>query len=385
MEEKKPILFLMHEGIPSTIFESQVLQHAKEIKKKGFEIEIISFNTDFKTEQLSLKNLNKIIKEHPDLKIKLLNTKSIYLPFSFITHRKKLLENVNPNDYNSIHCRSDYSTFIAIISFYRNNLSKIIWDCRGDSLDELLYALKFKNILIKLYGYFYLVPLQKLVIAINTALTRKRIFVSESLKKLFSPHNSTSYVIPCSFSEDLFYYCKFTRANVRKTLGYNVEDMVFVYSGSLINYSEISKIARFIKQHLIAPNVKVLILTKDIEKANQILKVISPENILIIDSPFETMNQYLNAADCAILFRNKRRLNIVASPTKFGEYSALGLPVITEGTVEQIKEFGAIMNNVFDSPSKIIAHNYDREKVAIKAKSLYSRKKYLDNYISLYA
>ena len=67
-------LFILHEGIPSTIFDSQVIGHVTEMKKKGIDFEILSFNTENKIWNTSKKNKKRINKSFPSLKIHLIKS-----------------------------------------------------------------------------------------------------------------------------------------------------------------------------------------------------------------------------------------------------------------------------------------------------------------------
>ena len=51
------------------------------------------------------------------------------------------------------------------------------------------------------------------------------------------------------------------------------------------------------------------------------------------------MPKYLNAADAAIIWRDKSIVNKVASPVKFSEYVCCGLPVIANKTVDMINNY----------------------------------------------
>ena len=56
----KKVLFIMHEGIGSTIFHSQIAVHAKEMKKLGFEVDIWTFETNPRHIHMSRRNLSDV-------------------------------------------------------------------------------------------------------------------------------------------------------------------------------------------------------------------------------------------------------------------------------------------------------------------------------------
>ena len=71
-------IFVLHEGISSTIFDSQVAEHVSHVTSRGMHMEIYSFNTVRKHWKKSKSNLSKIEK----LKVLLKKGVHVYSPFS---------------------------------------------------------------------------------------------------------------------------------------------------------------------------------------------------------------------------------------------------------------------------------------------------------------
>ena len=59
---KKRGIFVLFEGAESTIFESQVAIHVKDMLELGYEIKIIAFETRFSKWKRSLNNVNSLYK-----------------------------------------------------------------------------------------------------------------------------------------------------------------------------------------------------------------------------------------------------------------------------------------------------------------------------------
>jgi hypothetical protein len=139
-------LFILHEGIGSTIFNSQVVEHVSQLNKIDYEFDILSFNTDNKVWQRSKENRDKIISQNPALKIYLIKSINIFYPFAFLFHLVQLVKFLNNTSvkYSFIHSRSDYTQFIVLISNFCHKLNSV-WDCRGDQISEINYALKKKE------------------------------------------------------------------------------------------------------------------------------------------------------------------------------------------------------------------------------------------------
>lgn len=123
--------------------------------------------------------------------------------------------------------------------------------------------------------------------------------------------------------DDSFTYNKVERIATRKILNLKDDEalLVFASGGTALwqNNKQIIKIAK--------KGVKVLNLSK-IE--------IKHKNILNKFVPYHKMASYLSAADVAFIWRDKSSVNEVASPVKFSEYLACGLPVIHNGTIDLI-------------------------------------------------
>lgn len=164
MENKKNLkgLFLLHEGIGSTIFNSQVVEHVMDMNRYNINMDILSYNllkktwitsnnnlTKFKNE----KNLNIILKKGVNLFIPILNLLNLFYFIRFIVKNK--------NEYQFIHARADYSTFIAILSKPVHKIP-VIWDCRGDLISEISNTLSKKKFITRIIGKFILIPLIKI-------------------------------------------------------------------------------------------------------------------------------------------------------------------------------------------------------------------------------
>ena len=71
-------VFILHEGIPSSIFDSQVVGHILHMKNIGIDIDILSFNTEIKILNNSIENKKKLNKIFPAIKIHLINSINIF-------------------------------------------------------------------------------------------------------------------------------------------------------------------------------------------------------------------------------------------------------------------------------------------------------------------
>lgn len=386
------ILFITHEGIDTSIFNSQVLTHALSMKKLSVNVDILSFNTNKKTRLLSAINHQKILESNVDINIILKFGFNMYAPFSSLLNGFLLILFFlkNKNKYSIIHCRSDYTTFIGVITKFIHK-SNIIWDCRGDSLDELSDSLGRKNNLIKFLGKFFLKPVNQLQILISAKFSDAAIFVSEALYNIHSEILKTKLfkIIPCPVSEELFFFRSDIRNMFRLVNNISDNDIVFLYSGSLAAYQSLDLQEEFYARILNDSRNIILFATVDEKLAKEYFKDKFNERFIIKNIPFTEMNNYYNMSDFAILLRSNKQLNRVSSPTKFGEYCLTGLPVIMNDTIEQSLEFSKKLGNHIgwtELDFEKFNDNY-RNEISINAKKYFARnesnKLYNEIYYSL--
>jgi hypothetical protein len=140
-------------------------------------------------------------------------------------------------------------------------------------------------------------------------------------------------------------------------------------------------------------SIWAIILSKDSERFEKLVEYSSLGKFRFVSAEFGEVNDYLNAADFAVLIREENAVNFVASPVKFAEYSMTGLQVITTNAVEQVVNYGAFIGN-------IVLHNNEdvglrlvdslfvnegmcREIVSREARIFYDRGNYVKKYLSL--
>lgn len=383
-------LFLSHDGINSSIFESQVLTHVNRMVGRGVELDILAYEVFSDAYQSSYENYKNLSSENISFDFFFKKAFNIYLPFSSILNSVVFLFFClkNREKYSFIHARTEYTALIALITkpFHK---SKVIWDCRGDSIDELKLALLNKNWFVKYILGRYWITANLITLAVVKRFSDSAIFVSEELRKLNCTDNikRTDIVVPCAVNPRIFYFDRNLRVKTRNYLSYSDQDFVFVYCGSMVQYQGIHLTLDFFKYMLkLYDFVRILIITTQIDLAKDIFNEIDVERILILKVPFSKVNDYYNAADAAVLFRDDLLLNKVASPTKFGEYCMSGLPVVMNNTVEQAVSYGKKIGNYLPSfnfhPKDVSI--IDRVSTSKNSVELFARETYDMDYEKVY-
>ncbi|MBS9784582.1 MAG: hypothetical protein KGV54_00575 [Oceanivirga sp.] len=381
-------LFILHEGIGDTIFRSQVLEHVIAMEKNyKIKIDILSFETHKKQMKTSERNLHIFQKQFPNIDITLKRGLNKFYPFSFIVNLVLLYIYMRRNGgkYEFIHGRTNYTAFLSKL-VCKNK--EVIWDCRGDSLSELKLSLSSYSIFHKLYGYFIWFPFERLQIKYLCKKANSGIFVSQDLFDLYQKNVKFERyeIIPCLVNESKFYFDANLREQKRKDLKIPESSKVFLYSGSMVKYQAIELQKVFIQKVISDKNNFILYITSDIDYAKEYFKDLLCNRFIITRVSFDEINSYYNASDFAILLRENRRLNKVASPTKFGEYCMTGVKVVLNDTVAQAVSFSQLLGNYVSFESNTF-NNYndcDRKEVALNTKQLLSRNSLAKKYIRIY-
>ncbi|MCX7918795.1 MAG: glycosyltransferase [bacterium] len=213
-------------------------------------------------------------------------------------------------------------------------------------------------------------------------------------------------ITPCCVDINHFSYNSEKRIALRKKLG--VEDnLVVVFTvGAFVPYQYLEGGIQLF-QHILKLRTDALLflLTPDKAKIQNYLQKVSDFDIRILDliksytPEFKEMPDYLCACDIALLVRFPSIISKVASPVKFAEYLACGVPVIaypnigdTQTIIEQ-EQVGIVIDLHNESYTilqlqKLLVHLADRETLASRCRTTainhLSWEKYLDLYYTTY-
>jgi len=153
------------------------------------------------------------------------------------------------------------------------------------------------------------------------------------------PHARVT-VVPCCVNLARFPHPLSTRESIRRRL--HLEDrFVFVYSGSLALWQIPERIAALMKAiRAQMPTAHLLILTRDRHAGARFFGELVDHGVATIeDCPFESVGDYLGAADAALLLREDNPVNRVSCPVKFAEYLVSGLPVIATPGIGDVSDY----------------------------------------------
>jgi len=293
---------------------------------------------------------------------------------------RKALKRLNINSSNTIiHIRTEILGYFVLKAV--NNLRipvKILIDIRGDLYDEIV--IYYKNIFIKLLKVLLLTKTHYYLVKANVYIS----CVSEELKKFmiskYSYNGEKITIHPCAYS-DFFQFNALKRKEIREKLNIARDDLVVVFSsGSQGKWQNSDLILKHLAK---IKSIKILNLSKN---------KINSENVLNFFVPIVEMPYYLSSADIAIIIREENMVNKVASPVKFSEYVACGLPVIANEGVAMIvniinkHKIGIVVTSMESINERLLKETskINRNHVIRVAKENFSIKNISNLYYDLY-
>jgi hypothetical protein len=143
--------------------------------------------------------------------------------------------------------------------------------------------------------------------------------------------------------EQVFYY-KPPAPETRLKLGIREDELLLVHSGSLGGGYESGRMFEILEL-LLAEGiaVKLLLLTRDVEKANMLIPTSLVSAVSVLSCDFEFIPEVLRASDIGICFRKKAKSIAGIAPIKLGEYLMCGLPVLMS---EGIGDFDGMLSEL---------------------------------------
>lgn len=322
------ILYLTYNDTPSGIYSSQVIDVVKflrdELKK---DIRLVAFISlrGFFLNRRKIKNEMQdaiVFPMIPGISHWRWNQLSVWMIFLLLKPR-------------TIIGRSVLATHLAL-KFKKSNV-RVVYDGRG------AIAAEWKE---------YKVVQNKTLLDQIEELEKEAIFksdfriaVSHKLVEYWRHHyhyaGGSEVVIPCTlnrFYENLEINTDVI-SKVRNELNFKVSDIVFVYSGSVAGWQSFELLYKALNP-LLRNNVdtKILFLADRDENISQ-LEQEFPDRIISKKVTPKEVPFYLLAGDYGLLIREQTITNYVASPVKFAEYLACGLPVIISENLGDYSEY----------------------------------------------
>lgn len=320
-------VFVLFEGLPPTVIDSQVLGHVRLVREQlDIDLSVVAVACSRPIFEASQARLGRA-RASAGGEIHLVRGVRPALPGSMAINRVllgRVLDRLGA--FSFLHARADYAAAVTGPWSRRHSLP-MLWDCRGDARAELQerlgglapYLLRYRAQLLQ----------QELRLAGNTCAAA--CFVTSQLRDEMAPFmtGQKSWVIPCLAPEAEFFFDAELRARVRAELSIASDEVVYVYSGALNAYQRFDEtVATFRAVLAGGQKARLIVLTPEAERARDAFTDLPPTSVICKSVPHAEVNGYLNAADLGMLLRDSTPVNAVAFPTKFAEYAMTGLRVI---------------------------------------------------------
>jgi glycosyltransferase involved in cell wall biosynthesis len=399
MKEKK-VVFLSYDGITDPLGQSQILPYLFGISShKNYKITIVSFEKTKNYLQNKDVILNNIAKHNIHwAPLKYTKYPPIFSTLLDVYKLRRTVSKLNENGVDLIHCRSYITTLVAVKLNKADNIP-FIFDMRGfyadERVDGKIWSLD-NYIYKKIYNYFKSKEKEFLQFSDYTiSLTKNG---KKEIESWSLPNQSKIKVIPCCTDENLFQ--KKNIQNVRSELGFNKDDFIISYVGSIGTWYMLDEMLDFFKcLQTKKPNTKFFFITKDdpqliLQKVKS--KKIDISSIKIQPSSREMMPSYIGASNFSIFFILPVFSKKASSPTKMGEIMNLGIPIICNsgvGDVDEIMEKSMpellvkdFSSYEYDRVIDLITNNYNPnpKNITKTSHSYYSLEKGVEKYKEVY-
>ncbi len=403
------LIYVCCDGLLRPVIESQVLGVLEQFDRGGRCFDLLAYGnlqTGFLSHRKNVRQMRRIQQQiHGEVKF-------YYLPsfdelsvfYGGLRAQKWLSKDLASARPILFHCRNAYATHLIAPLRRRYPWVRIIFDVRGEHLSEYDYRVQDKQEL----PIRFLKAMKRLKFARwqreGAWVADLLLCVSEPLSQYFRerfPEQAAKVMtLRTGSDEQRFCFSEEMRSKTRHDLGLE-ERTVWIYSGSLKPYQMIDEtLCAFQAYHKLAPSAFLIILTPDQQQAKAKLDraTISSQDALVRGVEPHQVPPYLMAADWGIVFREKKPINLYASPTKLGEYWLCGLPVITtpgcaDGAahIKAYPEAGLVIDiddpaswgDTFERIRSRAPSGEDRQRIRRAGQKAYSREHFLSTHEAL--
>lgn len=150
-------------------------------------------------------------------------------------------------------------------------------------------------------------------------------------------------VIPCTIGRAMERFDLQQDHGLRARQGWGIEDLVLVYSGTVVGWQSMDLLYDMVAPWLAAdPTHRLLFLSHSHPRIEQLQRDF-PGQVVRFWVEHEEVLALLGDCDYGLLLRESKITNRVASPTKFAEYLSVGLPILIS---EGVGDFSALVQEL---------------------------------------
>jgi glycosyltransferase involved in cell wall biosynthesis len=368
-------IFISLDGMTDPLGQSQVLPYLCGLSKLGYNFWIISlekkeaFEKNKNTIETICKSYN--IKWHPLGWKKRLPVLSPFINLKNVEKEVELI--LKNNKIDSLHCRAYFPSIVGLKIKKKHNIP-FIFDMRGFFADERVDGGQWNlsnPVYKKVYNYFK--KKEKLFLtesSHNISLTYealKHINAIDLKNKVLSP----TTVIPCCADLNHFSLKNTSKENsiaLRTKLDISDEKYVLVYLGAVGSWYMTDEMMQFfVELKKEKKDALFLILTAEepkfvIDSAQK--AGIYKEDIRVVKASRKEVPEYLLFCNSSVFFIKPAFSKKASSPTKLGELLSMGIPVVCNSGVGDVKEI------VTKSNTGVVVDDFNTSTLRAAAKKI---------------
>ena len=403
----KNILFISYDGMTDPLGQSQVIPYLEKLTQEGYHFTILSCDKPHKY-KVHKTEVENIVKKIPINWVSLPYHKSppvLSSVYDFYKMRQKAIALHKEYNFEMVHTRPGIPQLIALHLKKKLGI-KYLNDIRGFWADERVDGgmWNLKNPLFKIvYKFFRKQEDESVRVAdYNTCLTYRG--KEEILKWKTVPQPVKVDIVPCSVDLDLFDPAAIdlaVKARFKNELGIGDNDFIISYLGSIGGWYLTAEMLQFCGILLQKkPEAKFLFISnnnhEDIIAAAEKYNI--PADKIIVK--FAARNEVpvlLSFSTYSLFFIKACYSKLSSSPTKHGEIMAMGIPVIANSGVGDVKEIiekyeaGLVIDTFTEDAMNQLADAaidkktaFDAHKIREGAKEFYNLEKTVQTYKEVY-
>ena len=386
--------------------QSQVIPYLQGLSKKGFQFYLLSCEKPeaFEKNAAAVKKMldGYSIEWHP---IQYTKKPPVISTLKDILHLRKKAKQIHQQyQIDMVHTRPGIPALIGLMMKKKFGI-KFLHDIREFYADSRVEGgiWNIKNPLFRIiYNYFKEKEKEELqlcdgIVCLTHAAEKITLALPEYKKE------TPLKVIPCSADLNLFNsssVSKERQQQLKKELGITENDFIISYLGSIGGWYMTNEMLRFCK--LLAdkkPEAKFLFISPHLHnviEAEAAKQGISAEKIIVKHGKRNEVPLLLSLSNYSLFFIKPCYSKLSSSPTKHGEIMAMGIPVITNSGVGDVKEIvekyqsGFVVDEFSDDAfNKVIdkmalVNSFNKNVIRKGAEEFYALDKAVESYLQLY-
>lgn len=400
------ILFISYDGLTDQLGQSQILPYLIGLTKSGYQFTILSCE---KRERFSLRKhiIEEVIKGHSIKWVPLFYHKNPPILSSVYDYQNLLRTALNihkKQPFSMVHTRPGIPTLVALQLKKKHGI-KFLNDVRGFWADERVDG-NLWNLRNPLYKtvYTFFKRKEEECLKVNDYTT----CLTHSAKREMGNWNilinkEKVEVIPCSVDLGLFDPQNVSlqqKNELRAQLSIDKKEFVISYLGSTGTWYMMDEMFRFFKTlQAKIDNTRFLIISPAVEhlRLREFLATyhIDQNRVIIRELERKEVPLYLSICQYSIFFIKPCFSKLSSSPTKHGEIMAMGIPVVTNSGVGDVKEIvessrsGIVLDHFCEQDftaaiEKMKTMIYDPQSIREAAEQYYSLANAVSQYEKVY-